>query len=346
MRSTSSQNDQKKYSDAQHRPFIKESTASPIKIAFLLLENFSMASFTSSVDALVTANLLSETSVFELKKIGINSISVDSDINISVSTDLTLTNQINAELFHFDILVVCGGYRCSLKENPIVSSYISSAVKKKIFLASLWNGIIPIANARVMNGMICAVHPNNHSFMKEKFSSISVTNQTYVIGESIASSSGVNSAQEMMLHLIEKFTDKNLIKSIKQVLSCDKSPSSSNAFEFYDYHSHRLPRSLKLILKLMKNNIEEPLSIDDLTEYCCLSRRQIERLFKQHLNKTPSKLYLEIRLKHGKDLLIQSNESVTNIALASGFVTSSHFSNRFKELYGMSPRSARKNSGY
>ncbi|WP_133010341.1 GlxA family transcriptional regulator [Marinomonas flavescens] len=311
------------------------------KIGFLLLDNFSIASFTSSVDTLITANLFSENLIFETKTMGINSISVESDLNINISTDLVISKILKKELFSFDIIIVCGGYRCDLGKNEIINSFLMTAYKKGIHLASLWNGVIHLANAGLMNGIEFSAHPNSHSYIKEHFSDAILSHHAFTVHDHFSSSAGINSSQEMVLNLIEKLKGEKIVRTIRDILSCDKGPQTGESIKLDIYNSHRLPEKLNSTLNLMNNNIEEPLKINELVQFSSLSRRQIERLFQKYLNSTPSKFYLEIRLNHAHRLLTQSNTSITNIAIASGFCTSSHFSNSFKDFFGLSPTLAR-----
>ena len=69
-----------------------------------------------------------------------------------------------------------------------------------------------------------------------------------------------------------------------------------------------------------------------------LSMRQLERLFKKYLFATPTKFYLNLRLVKSRQLLLQTSMSVLSIALASGFVSASHFSKCYKAYFGRSPR--------
>ena len=68
----------------------------------------------------------------------------------------------------------------------------------------------------------------------------------------------------------------------------------------------------------------------------------MERLFQTHLETSPSRYYLELRITHARRLLLQTNETITNVALASGFVSTSHFSNCYKDYFGLSPSAARQ----
>jgi transcriptional regulator GlxA family with amidase domain len=93
---------------------------------------------------------------------------------------------------------------------------------------------------------------------------------------------------------------------------------------------------------LMEANIEEPLSTDEIAQLVGLSRRQLERLFKQYLGTLPSRYYLELRLHKSRQLLIESSHSIVQVGLMCGFSSGSHFSTAFGTLFGMTPREQRQ----
>jgi transcriptional regulator GlxA family with amidase domain len=93
---------------------------------------------------------------------------------------------------------------------------------------------------------------------------------------------------------------------------------------------------------LMEANIEEPLSTDDIAQLAGVSRRQLERLFKQYLGSLPSRYYLELRLKRARQLLRDTNHSIVQVGLMCGFSSGSHFSTAFGALFGKTPREERQ----
>jgi AraC-like DNA-binding protein len=94
-------------------------------------------------------------------------------------------------------------------------------------------------------------------------------------------------------------------------------------------------------LALMKANFEEPLPGDDIARLVGVSRRQLERLFKQHLDTLPSKHYLEMRLAHARTLLQESSQSILQVGLACGFSSGPHFSSTYRAHFGTTPREER-----
>ena len=94
-------------------------------------------------------------------------------------------------------------------------------------------------------------------------------------------------------------------------------------------------------LALMEANLGEPLPTEEVATLVGVSRRQLERLFKQHLDTLPSRHYLELRLARAQRLLQQSSQSILQIGLSCGFSSGPHFSNAYKSHFGHTPRDER-----
>ena len=91
----------------------------------------------------------------------------------------------------------------------------------------------------------------------------------------------------------------------------------------------------------MEANIEEPLTTDEIAQHVCVSRRQLERIFKQYLNRVPSQYYLELRLNKARQLLMQTSKSIIQIGLSCGFSSGPHFSSAYRNFFGATPREDR-----
>ena len=98
---------------------------------------------------------------------------------------------------------------------------------------------------------------------------------------------------------------------------------------------------LKEALELMAANLTEPLQADDIAQLVGVSRRQLERLFRQHMDTFPSRYYLELRLKHARRQLKQTTQSILQVGLACGFASGPHFSTAYRTYFGYTPREER-----
>ncbi|MBV8633878.1 MAG: helix-turn-helix domain-containing protein [Burkholderiaceae bacterium] len=104
----------------------------------------------------------------------------------------------------------------------------------------------------------------------------------------------------------------------------------------------RLQPVLAEALRLMETHIEEPLNSDDIANLVGISRRQLERLFKQHLGNMPARYYLEMRLQHARNLLLESHHSIVQVGLMCGFSSGAHFATAYGTLFGITPREERQ----
>ena len=95
---------------------------------------------------------------------------------------------------------------------------------------------------------------------------------------------------------------------------------------------------LEKLENIVKNKIaESDLSVETISQEIGISRSQLQRKLKQLTNQNPSDYIKTTRLRHAAWLLSCKNLSVSEVSYATGFSSLSHFSNSFKEFYGMSP---------
>jgi len=83
------------------------------------------------------------------------------------------------------------------------------------------------------------------------------------------------------------------------------------------------------------------LSLDEIATATDLSRRQIERLFKRHLDCVPNRYYLQMRLRRARELLLQTSMPIIDITTACGFQSPPHFSRCYRAQFGCAPSAER-----
>ncbi|BAL27088.1 GlxA family transcriptional regulator [Azoarcus sp. KH32C] len=315
-------------SDDAHPPICR-------RIAFVLLEHFSMMAFTGAVDAIVTANLVSHKPLYRFETYALEGATVRSDLGINISVDGALPALDANDL---DILIICGGFRSKLEPGRPVLEKLREVARRRVILGSLWNGSYLLAHAGLLDGYSCTVHPDSRAGLEELRPQVRLLPNPFVIDRDRISSAGANSALGMMLAVIRHHHGEEMVRGIEEILSCDRTlddlPDSPMP-TLVD--NPTFPDVLQNVLQLMKSNIEEPLSIDDLALHAKTSRRQIDRLFQRYMNTTPSRYYLETRLTRARRLLQQTNEPITTVAIACGFTSAPHFSRCYREFFGMSP---------
>lgn len=319
-------------SDSDHPPISR-------RIAFVLLEHFSMMAFTGAVDAIVTANLLSRNPLYRFQAVSLEGGAVLSDLGISIAADAEL-QALDAN--QLDMLIVCGGYRSELDPPRAVLERLRAIARKGATMGALWNGSCVLAKAGLLDGYTCTVHPESRAGLEEDCPRVKLLPTPFVIDRDRISSAGANSALGMMLAVIRHQHGDDVVRGIEEILACDRGPEDIPDRPMPVLEgSAALPDALRAILKLMESNIEEPLAIDDLAHYAQVSRRQIDRLFHRYMKSTPSRYYLELRITRARRLLLQTNAPITSIAIACGFTGAPHFSRCYRDFFGVSPSKAR-----
>ena len=87
----------------------------------------------------------------------------------------------------------------------------------------------------------------------------------------------------------------------------------------------------------MANNLEEPLSVQELAARLRISSRQLTRLFRSEFGIGPGAYYNNLRLDHARELITKTRFPLSEVAVASGFTSASWFSRAFKAKFSLSP---------
>jgi transcriptional regulator GlxA family with amidase domain len=148
---------------------------------------------------------------------------------------------------------------------------------------------------------------------------------------------------DFSLHLIARLFGPEIEAQVKEALFIDRvrEPGERQRVALQARFGGLQPK-LTQAVALMEANLEEPLTADDIAGVVGISRRQLERLFKQYLNSVPSRYYLELRLQRARKLLIETSHSIVQVGLMCGFSSGSHFSTAYGALFGVTPREERQ----
>lgn len=298
-------------------------------VGFLLLEHFSLPAFTQALDILVTANLINS-GVFTTRTFSLNGESVVSDLGIAIcpSAELNVSH-----LLGLDLLVVCGGLRTNLRPIPALKQFLHAAKDKDIALAGLWSGAWFLGQAGLLDGYKCAIHPEHRAALAEIARNSQVTSESFMVDHDRLTAASPTGTFNMVLEWINILHGRDLVGGIVDILAFEES-----RFRRVRPALHaKMSEPLRNVISLMIENIEEPLSAEQLAQYSGRSRRQIERLFQQQLGTTPARYYLELRVTEGRRLLQHSHLPILEVSVACGFASPSHFSKCYAAYFGNSP---------
>ena len=195
----------------------------------------------------------------------------------------------------------------------------------------------------MLDGYRCTVHWENLPGFSEDFPDIEVSDDIYVIDRNRFTCAGGFAAADMMLAFVIRQHGYDLAAAISEELLSERirEEGDNQRMALRQRLAVSQPKLLESITR-MSEHIEAPLSQLELARDVGLSTRQLERLFQKYLGCTPSRSYLEMRLNRARSLLQQTCMSVMNVALATGFVSASHFSKCYRIQFGRAPREEKR----
>jgi AraC family transcriptional regulator, glycine betaine-responsive activator len=305
----------------------------PQSIALVLVPEFTMMPVTSAIEPLRLANRLAEKQLYKwtLHSLDGQPVAASNGILTMVNGDLETVPQDAA-------IIVCGGLNIQHHTDKRVLSWLRKTSRRGVDIGAVCTGAHVLAEAGLLDGYKCTIHWENLPGFTEAFPDIDVTGGLFEIDEDRFSSAGGTTALDLMLSLITSQHGPDMAAQVAETIlhSPIRHHSENQRLSLPARIGARHPKLVSIIEK-MEDNLEDPLSPSLLAKQAGLSTRQLERLFRRYLDRSPKRYYLELRLKKARSLLLQTDMSVINVALACGFSSPSHFSKCYRAFYGRTP---------
>lgn len=309
----------------------------PQKIAFLLLPDFSMMAFTSSVEPLRAANRLSGRKLYTWHVMTHDGQPTRASNGIAMVPDGSLFEDFTA-----DTLFVCAGVRAERFSDRKVFDRLRDLARHGMALGGVCTGSLALARAGLLDGYRCTIHWENMEGFVEDFPRLDITATLFEIDRDRYTCSGGTAPLDMMIYAISRdFGGQLAIGVAEQMLhNFVRQPHDAQRMSI-QYRTGISNAKLLAVIAYMEAYLESPVSLAELARSVDLSVRQLERLFRNYLGRTPTRYYLELRLQRARLLLRQTTMPILQVAVASGFQSASHFARCYRELFGCAPRSER-----
>ena len=310
-------------------------------VTMLLVDGLSMMSLASAIEPLRSLNRLIDREAWRWRLASLDGGTVVASNGIPLPTE-----QADAALAGSDYFFVCGGLRIQSLDERRYHTLLRKAARSGIAVGSLSTGTYLLARAGLLDGYRCTIHWENRPALQEEFPNLLCTEKIYEIDRDRLTCSGGTAAMDLMLQLIVKRHGAELARRVANQFHHDRirderDSQSGGRLE----RLASLPPPVRNAVRLMKRHTEDPISIAEIAERSGMSARQIERLFLRHLEMSPARYYLSMRIDRARELLLYSDRSILEVAVSTGFTSTSHFSHWFRRLGGMRPSQLRNRRG-
>ncbi|WP_290909394.1 GlxA family transcriptional regulator [Halomonas sp.] len=299
----------------------------------MVLPGFSLLAQACATEPLTVAGQLAEAPLYRLVTLGAAVQPVASASGQQLLAERALAQSLD----DLDMLVVCAP-GAQAADEALRRRLVELAIPGRP-IAGIGGGAELLARAGLLDGYRATVPRQHLEAVRRAHPRIRLSRQPFEIDRERLTCGGGTAALDMMMTLVGRQHGSALAERVsahfvqERVRMGDDPPPG--------LPSGAVPESLTEALALMETNIEEPLTTAELAEHLGISRRQLERLFKKHLQAVPSRYYLDLRLQRARRLLREGERPAGEVALMTGFSSAAHFSTAYRNHFGLTPREER-----
>jgi transcriptional regulator GlxA family with amidase domain len=242
------------------------------------------------------------------------------------------------EIERDDTILVCGGIDVQQATTKGVLNWLRREARRGPQIGGLCTGAYAVAKAGLLDSKRATIHWENQDSFIEEFEDVKLTKSVFVVDGNRMSTAGGTASIDLMLKLIADDHGEDLANTVADLLIYNsiRTDQDTQRLSIPTRIGVRHPK-LSKVIQMMEANIEDPISPAQLATDVGMSTRQLERLFRRYLNRSPKRYYMELRLQKARNLLMQTDMSVINVALACGFASPSHFSKCYRAHYQTTP---------
>jgi transcriptional regulator GlxA family with amidase domain len=316
-------------------------TGDPRRFVFVLLHKFTMLSFACAIEPLRLANYVAGRALYTWRLAGEGGVEATCSNGATFRLDMGLT-----EVDREETILVCGGVEVQRATTKPILNWLRREARRGTVIGGMCTGSYALAKAGLLDGKRATIHWENQDGFLEEFEQVKLTKSVFVIDGNRLSTAGGTSSLDLILKIITTEQGNDLANNVADLLiySTIRTDQDTQRLSIPTRIGVRHPK-LSQVIQMMEGNIEDPLSPADLADQVGMSTRQLERLFRRYLNRSPKRYYMELRLQKARNLLMQTDMSVINVALACGFASPSHFSKCYRSHYSTTPYRERGTMG-
>ncbi|BBR56285.1 MULTISPECIES: GlxA family transcriptional regulator [Pseudomonas] len=305
-------------------------------IHFLLLPGFSAMGFISALEPLRVANRF-RGPLYRWRVLSLDGGAVQASNGMSVNADGVLGEGEAARM-----LLIVAGFEPLACYGAQLHQVLRRLDHEGVLLGGIDTGAMVLAEAGLLDGHRATVHWEALEAFKERYPRLQATQELFEIDRRRITCAGGTASIDLMLDLIAQTHGSELAVQVSEqfVLGRIRPRQDHQRMQIasrYGINNKKLVR----VIGEMERNTEQPLNTEVLADAVQITRRQLERLFRLHLDDTPSGFYLRLRLDKARQLLRQTDMSVLEVSIACGFESASYFTRCYRARFERCPREDR-----
>jgi AraC family carnitine catabolism transcriptional activator len=304
--------------------------AAPQRIGVLLFETFSMHCLANTIEPLRAANSFAGRKIYDWHFLSLDGGPVTSSSGLLVAAHEKLADH------RGEMLVVMPSYRFLEHASAETARALRAAAGRHEILAGFDTGSWLLAAAGLLAGRKATIHWEEIDRFAEAFPDVEVIRARHVTDGNRITCGGALTAFELVMELIGQRHGEALRLEVATLFMSPEATGPQSA-------PSARGRSVARAVAVMQENLEAPLPIGEIAR--CVGRRQkeLEARMKAELGATPQAVYRRLRLILARKLVIETDLSISEIALRTGYQDPAAMTRAFRAEFGLAPRSLRAN---
>ena len=251
------------------------------------------------------------------------------------------TSQLLKDVKQTDLVVIpalFGDMKSAISKNQKLLPWISEQYNNGAEVASLCVGAFLLASTGLLNGKKCSTHWGFQNEFREMFPKVEVIDGSIVTEEHrIYSSGGANSYWNLLLYLVEKYTDRQTAILASKYFAIDIDRESQSAFAMFQGQKNHNDEAIKEAQEFIDKNVQEKITIDELADLVSLGRRSFERRFKVATNNSVLEYINRVKIESAKRSLETNRKNINEVMYDVGYTDTKAFRTIFKKITDLTP---------
>jgi transcriptional regulator GlxA family with amidase domain len=277
-----------------------------------------------------------QTPLFHVELVGAKKEMKLNDGMFSVFTDRLVKDIKKTDLIIIPALF--GDMQTAVSKNQNLIGWLKEQYQYGAELASLCVGAFLLASTGLLNGRRCSTHWGFQNEFREMFPEVEVIDGSVITEENrIYSSGGANSYWSLLLHLVEKYTDRGTAILASKYFAVDIDRDSQAAFSMFTGQKNHSDTEVKKGQVYIEKNFQEKISVDEIADFVCVGRRSLERRFKQATNNSVLEYINRVKIEAAKRSFESSRKNINQVMFDVGYTDTKAFRTMFKKITGLTP---------
>ena len=205
-------------------------------------------------------------------------------------------------------------------------------------VASLCVGAFLLASTGLLNGKKCSTHWAYANEFRTMFTDVEMVDGSIITeGQGIYSSGGANSYWNLLLYLLEKYTDRDTAILAAKYFAIDIDRESQSAFAIFKGQKDHNDEEVRKAQDYIEANYQDKVTVDQLAAMFSVSRRSFERRFKKATNNTVIEYTQRVKIEAAKRSFEATRKNITEVMYDVGYTDTKAFRMVFKKITGLTP---------